>query len=99
MKLIPLIKYPQNFYADFLSAASERLADRDEDNIELLALSLKLKVPVWSNDRHFQHSGVETFTTQSPEDSEGITIIWGGLATAMISFPMICERAISIINR
>ena len=63
LKLLPLLIYQQKFYADFLDKASKRLAESDEDDVQLLALSLKLKVPVWSNDRHFQHSGVEVYTT------------------------------------
>ena len=63
LKLLPLQIYQQKFYADFLGIASKRLAERDEDDVELLALSLKLKVPVWSNDRHFQHSGAEVYST------------------------------------
>ena len=63
LKLLPLLIYHQKFYADFLDNASKQLAKSDEDDVELLALSLKLKVPVWSNDRHFQHAGVETYST------------------------------------
>jgi predicted nucleic acid-binding protein len=63
LKLLPLIIYQQKFYADFLDDASKQLAESDEDDVELLALSLKLKIPVWSNDRHFRHSCVETYTT------------------------------------
>lgn len=63
LKLLPLLIYQQKFYADFLDKASKRLAESDVDDVELLALSLKLKVSVWSNDRHFQHSGVEVYST------------------------------------
>lgn len=63
LKLLPLTIYQRGSYTDFLDNASKRLSESDEDDIELLALSLKLKVPVWSNDKHFQHSGVETYTT------------------------------------
>ena len=63
LKLLPLLIYQQKFYADFLDKASKRLTESDEDDVQLLALSLKLKVPVWSNDRHSQHSGVEVYTT------------------------------------
>ena len=63
LKLLPVRIYAQKFYEDFLHAASKRLAEHDEDDIQLLALSLKLKVPVWSNDRHFQHAGVEVYST------------------------------------
>ncbi|MDP2157586.1 MAG: PIN domain-containing protein [Nitrospirota bacterium] len=63
LKLLPLRIYQQKFYEDLLDIASKRLAGHDEDDIQLLALSLKLKVPVWSNDRHFQHAGVEVYST------------------------------------
>lgn len=63
LKLLPLRIYQQKFYEDFLVMAIKRLAESDEDDVELLALSLKLKVPVWSNDRHFRHSGVEVYST------------------------------------
>jgi predicted nucleic acid-binding protein len=63
LKLLPLHIYQRTSYEDFLDKASKRLAESDADDVELLALSLKLKVPVWSNDRHFQRSGVEVYTT------------------------------------
>ncbi|MGO9013550.1 MAG: PIN domain-containing protein [Dissulfurispiraceae bacterium] len=31
--------------------------------MELLALAMKLNVPVWTNDNDFKHSGIEVFTT------------------------------------
>lgn len=63
VKLLPLRIYQQKFYADFLDIASKRLAEHDEEDVELLALSLKLGTPVWSNDRHFRHAGVDVFPT------------------------------------
>ncbi len=63
LKLLPLRIYQQKSYEDFLVMATKRLTESDENDVELLALSLKLKVPVWSNDRHFQHSGVEVYST------------------------------------
>lgn len=63
LKLLPLKIYQRKFYEDFLDGASRLLAGNDEDDVELLALSLKLKVPVWSNDRDFQRAGVETYST------------------------------------
>ena len=38
LKLLPLRIYQPKFYEDFLHEASERLAERDEDDIQLLAL-------------------------------------------------------------
>lgn len=63
LKLLPLKIYPRHLYEDFIKKASKKLSDRDEDDIELLALAMKLNVPVWSNDRDFQHSGIEVYTT------------------------------------
>ncbi|MBI5026654.1 MAG: PIN domain nuclease [Nitrospirae bacterium] len=63
LKLLPLKVYPGNFYEDFINKAKNKLSGKDEDDIELLALAMKLKVPVWSNDNDFKHSGVEVFTT------------------------------------
>lgn len=63
LKLLPLLIYQQKFYADILDNASKQLAKGDKDDVELLALSLKLEVPVWNNDRHFQHAGVQTYST------------------------------------
>ncbi len=63
LKLLPLKIYPRHSYEDLIQKASKKLSGRDEDDIELLALAMKLKVPVWSNDRDFQHAGIEVFTT------------------------------------
>ncbi len=41
----------------------KRLAGRDEHDIELLALAIKLHIPVWSNDGDFKSSGIEVYTT------------------------------------
>jgi predicted nucleic acid-binding protein len=63
LKLLPLKIYPRHSYEDLIQKDSKKLSGRDEDDIELLALAMKLKVPVWSNDRDFQHAGIEVFTT------------------------------------
>lgn len=63
LRLLPLKVYPRNFYEDSINKAKNKLSGKDEDDIELLALAMKLKVPVWSNDNDFKHSGVEVFTT------------------------------------
>lgn len=36
---------------------------RDPDDIHLLALSLTLGLPLWSNDRDFEDAGVECLST------------------------------------
>ena len=63
LKLLPLKIYSRHFYKDLIKETSKRLMGRDEDDIELLALAIKLKVPVWSNDSDFKDSGIEVYTT------------------------------------
>jgi predicted nucleic acid-binding protein len=63
LKLLPLTIYDRSFYDDYMPKASKKLSDRDPEDIELLALALKLKAPVWTNDRHFKHTGIEVYTT------------------------------------
>lgn len=63
LKLLPLKIYPRQFYEDFIQKATKRLSGRDEDDIELLALAMKLHIPVWSNDSDFRHACAELYTT------------------------------------
>jgi predicted nucleic acid-binding protein len=35
----------------------------DPDDIELLALTLHMKIPLWTNDNDFERCGIERFTT------------------------------------
>ena len=50
-------------YARKLPEATRRLGQRDPDDVDVLALALHLRVPVWSNDDDFRESGVEWLTT------------------------------------
>ncbi len=63
LKLLPVKIYLKTFYEDYLQKASQMLFDRDVDDIELLALAMKLKTPIWSNDKDFEHSGIEVYNT------------------------------------
>lgn len=51
-------------YAPVLAEAKRRIGRRDPDDVEVLALVLHLKLPLWSNDRDFENTGIELFTTQ-----------------------------------
>lgn len=62
-KLLPLKVYGSGHYADFLSKARKKMSGKDQDDVELLALALKMKIPVWINDRDFRNTGVQTYTT------------------------------------
>lgn len=63
LKLLPLEIHDRHVYNDSLERASKKLSEKDPDDIELLALALKLKIPIWSNDKDFKHAGIEVYTT------------------------------------
>ena len=50
-------------YRRHLAEAGRRIRRRDPDDVDVLALSLHLKLPVWSNDNDFEIAGVEWHTT------------------------------------
>ncbi len=51
-------------YKAAIPEATKRIGKRDPDDVELLALAIALKLPVWSNDRDFEGTGVEWLTTE-----------------------------------
>ena len=46
-----------------IGRARQLIGKRDPDDVQLLALAIHLKIPVWSNDNDFQDTGVGWFTT------------------------------------
>jgi predicted nucleic acid-binding protein len=60
---LPVTVVERDRYSNALPEASRRIGRRDPDDVEILALALCLKVPVWSNDRDFEAAGVEWYTT------------------------------------
>jgi len=63
LELLPITVYSTHEYADDLLAARQLLAERDEDDVALAALALKLRIPIWSNDRDYEHFPTGVFTT------------------------------------
>jgi predicted nucleic acid-binding protein len=51
-------------YTASLRRARRRIARRAPDDVDILALALQLNIPLWSNDRDFEGTGVELFTTE-----------------------------------
>ena len=52
---------PLEEYSEYLKQAD---TIPDKDDIDFVALALKLELPIWSNDPHFkEQSSVEVFTT------------------------------------
>jgi len=52
-------------YQRSLSEAKRRIGRRDPDDFDILALALQFQVPVWSNDKDFEGSGIEWYTTEN----------------------------------
>jgi predicted nucleic acid-binding protein len=60
---LPVTTVPRTVYASSLAEARRRIVRRDPDDVELLALAIHLKLPVWSNDNGFEDTGVLWHTT------------------------------------
>jgi len=63
LELLPLTIYKKESYRDFVPEAKRRIAGRDENDVDLLALALKLDYPIWTNDKDFEQTGPTLYTT------------------------------------
>ena len=55
---------PFNIFSDFMKAAENEMEKIDMKDAPFVALALKLKIPIWSNDLHFKKQRkVESFNT------------------------------------
>lgn len=52
-------------YEEFEASARERMISRDEEDWPIVATSLLLKCPIWTEDRDFFGSGVSTWSTET----------------------------------
>ncbi len=63
-----LLVYPEEFYQDTIQESRNRIEKRDQGDISPLALTLKLKIPIWTNDLDFQipevKESVHVYTTE-----------------------------------
>ena len=57
----------RSLYEEYESSARERMLSRDVDDWPIVAASLLLKCPVWTEDQDFFGSGVSTWTTKTVE--------------------------------
>jgi len=62
---LPVTLVSRTQYARSIAEAVKRIGRRDPDDIELLALALHFRIPIWSNDRDFEGLNVDLFTTES----------------------------------
>jgi predicted nucleic acid-binding protein len=63
LRLLTIREYGPDVFEQQAAEASRRLAHRDPDDCDLLALALALEIPVWSNDNDFEDVGVTRYTT------------------------------------
>lgn len=60
----PIIAVPAVVYDDKRQSAESLIAQRDPKDIDILALALKFKTPIWPNDRDFENlPDLDIFTT------------------------------------
>ena len=62
-RLLPLIRHPEGDYIRNYDEAFARMKNRDPEDAHALALSRALRLPLWSNDRDFDATGVERYST------------------------------------
>jgi predicted nucleic acid-binding protein len=72
---LPVTVVGRAAYAAAVPEAEKHIGQRDPDDIELLALALALalNVPVWSNDKDFEGTGVGWLTTEKLLRQLGLT--------------------------
>jgi len=63
LSMLPVSVCDDEFYRDKLQKAKNLIGKRDPDDVHLLALSLKLDCPIWSNDKDLGGLGIKIYTT------------------------------------
>lgn len=60
---LPVALVSPEAYRASMARARRMIGKRDPDDVDLLALALHMKLPLWSNDKDFDGTGVERYTT------------------------------------
>lgn len=60
---LPIQAYLEPLYRSHLAEAARHIGKRDPEDVALLALALKLQIPVWSNDKDFRVAPIQTYPT------------------------------------
>jgi predicted nucleic acid-binding protein len=63
LDLLPLTIFSPKIYRRSLKTARLQIAHRDPGDVEILALALALKRSLWTNDKDFSVTSVQTLTT------------------------------------
>ena len=53
LSLLPITTYTKKFYQKDIQEADELIGTVDKKDVDLLALVLSTKSPLWSEDKHF----------------------------------------------
>lgn len=60
----PLLSMPPEVYEEKRQHADNLISHRDPKDVDILALALKLDIPIWTNDKDFSNiPGLKMFTT------------------------------------
>jgi predicted nucleic acid-binding protein len=60
---LPVTLVEQSIYAAALPQARTSIGKRDPDDVEILALTMHMGLPLWTNDKDFDGTGVKRYTT------------------------------------
>lgn len=63
LDLLPLTVCTAKTYRGSLKTARIQMAHRDSGDVEILALALALKRPLWTNDKDFRSTSIQVLTT------------------------------------
>ncbi len=63
LKMLPLRSFSKHYYEKYFHHATLLLKGRDPDDVHLVALALKEKSAIWSNDRDFENLSIPVYTT------------------------------------
>lgn len=71
---VPIEVFAEELYAHHRPEAERRMAHRDPEDVDLLALAIHLDVTIWTNDRDFAICGLPVVSTaqliaQMPSDA------------------------------
>jgi predicted nucleic acid-binding protein len=61
---LPVTIVEAETYSKSISEAKRRIGRRDPDDVDILALAIQFRIPVWSNDKDFEGCGIHLYTTE-----------------------------------
>ena len=63
IELLPVERYSEADYLAHVEDARRLIEKRDPDDVHIVALALKLGVPIWTNDSDFRDLPIDVYTT------------------------------------